>query len=69
MSDLITFDDCQHLEIGRIHELYGKHVSRSQVALIGSFGFGRDLVDHAEGPGSTCVTAGGSWTSPAASGS
>ncbi|WP_406192682.1 aminotransferase class III-fold pyridoxal phosphate-dependent enzyme [Kitasatospora sp. NBC_01560] len=49
MSDLITFDDCQHLEIGRIHELYGKHVSRSQVALIGSFGFGRDLVDHAEG--------------------
>lgn len=49
MSDLITFDECATLGIERIHELYGAHVSRSQVALIGSFGFGRDLVDHAEG--------------------
>ncbi|MFF2043710.1 aspartate aminotransferase family protein [Kitasatospora sp. NPDC058170] len=49
MSELITFDDCQGLEITRIHELYRAHVSRSQVDLIGSFGFGRDTVDHAEG--------------------
>lgn len=49
MADLITLDECEALGIDRVHELYRDHVSRSQVSLIGSFGFGRDLVDHAEG--------------------
>ncbi|MFJ1747111.1 aspartate aminotransferase family protein [Streptomyces sp. NPDC088116] len=49
MADLITLDECESLGIDRVHELYRDHVSRSQVSLIGSFGFGRDLVDHAEG--------------------
>ncbi|MET8544265.1 aspartate aminotransferase family protein [Kitasatospora sp. NPDC004799] len=33
----------------QVHDLYRKYVSRSQVSLIGSFGFGRDVADHAEG--------------------
>ncbi|WP_228718493.1 aspartate aminotransferase family protein [Kitasatospora acidiphila] len=46
---LITIDQAEQLTTDQVHELYRRHVSRSQVSLIGSFGFGRDLVDHAEG--------------------
>ncbi|MEV7194735.1 aspartate aminotransferase family protein [Streptomyces sp. NPDC093510] len=49
MSELLTLDDCENMTSDRVHELYRGHVSRSQVSLIGSFGFGRDLVDHAQG--------------------
>lgn len=49
MADLITLDECAALDIDRVHELYRRHVSRSQVSLIGSFGFGRELVERAEG--------------------
>ncbi|MCF3101193.1 aminotransferase class III-fold pyridoxal phosphate-dependent enzyme [Streptomyces roseoverticillatus] len=49
MPELISLDQAEHLGIDQIHDLYEKHVSRSQVSLIGSFGFGRDLVERAEG--------------------
>ncbi|WP_329253285.1 aminotransferase class III-fold pyridoxal phosphate-dependent enzyme [Streptomyces sp. NBC_01478] len=49
MPELLTLDQAENLGIDQIHDLYGKHVSHSQVSLIGSFGFGRDLVDSAEG--------------------
>jgi putrescine aminotransferase len=47
---LITLEQSEQLPIDRVQELYKKYVSRSQVSLITSFGFGRELVDHAEGP-------------------
>ncbi|MEV3854108.1 aspartate aminotransferase family protein [Streptomyces sp. NPDC050095] len=49
MSELITLDQAEELTTEQVHDLYRRYVSRSQVSLIGSFGFGRDLVDHAEG--------------------
>ncbi|MGP3635030.1 aspartate aminotransferase family protein [Streptomyces sp. 24-1644] len=49
MSELLTLDDAENLTTEQVHDLYQKFVSRSQVSLIGSFGFGRDLVDHAQG--------------------
>ncbi|WP_433794949.1 aspartate aminotransferase family protein [Actinoplanes sp. CA-252034] len=49
MAELLSVTDCESLSIDRVHELYREHVSRSQVSLIGSFGFGRDQVSHAEG--------------------
>ncbi|MDA2807117.1 aspartate aminotransferase family protein [Nocardiopsis suaedae] len=48
-SELITVEQAEAMDTARVHELYRAHVSRSQVSLIGTFGFGRDLVDHAEG--------------------
>ncbi|MEJ3744244.1 aminotransferase class III-fold pyridoxal phosphate-dependent enzyme [Actinomycetes bacterium KLBMP 9797] len=50
MSKLLTVDDCDELPVGRVHDLYRQYVNRSQVRLMTSFGFGRELVDHAEGP-------------------
>ncbi|MFG2581613.1 aspartate aminotransferase family protein [Streptomyces malaysiensis] len=49
MSELITLDQAEAMTTEQAHDLYRRYVSRSQVSLIGSFGFGRDLVDHAEG--------------------
>ncbi|NUP41854.1 MAG: aspartate aminotransferase family protein [Streptomyces sp.] len=49
MPELLTLDQAERLGIDQVHDLYGRYVSRSQVSLIGSFGFGRDLVDSAEG--------------------
>ncbi|WP_406331883.1 aspartate aminotransferase family protein [Streptomyces sp. NBC_00203] len=49
MSDLITLEQAEGMTTEQVHDLYRRFVSRSQVSLIGSFGFGRDLVDHAEG--------------------
>ncbi|MGW0466601.1 aspartate aminotransferase family protein [Streptomyces sp. NPDC003027] len=49
MPDLITLDQAEAMTTEQVHDLYRRFVSRSQVSLIGSFGFGRDLVDHAEG--------------------
>ncbi|WP_432102042.1 aspartate aminotransferase family protein [Streptomyces sp. bgisy091] len=49
MPELLTLDDAENLGIDQVHDLYRKHVSRSEVSLLGSFGFGRDLVDSAEG--------------------
>jgi putrescine aminotransferase len=47
--NLLTLDATEQLDIGQVHDLYRRHVNRSQVSLMTSFGFGRELVDHAEG--------------------
>ncbi|WP_030246959.1 aspartate aminotransferase family protein [Streptomyces sp. NRRL S-350] len=49
MSELLTVEQAESMTTEQVHDLYRRYVSRSQVSLIGSFGFGRDLVDHAEG--------------------
>lgn len=49
MPELIGIDECERLTAREVHDLYRRHVSRTQVSLMTSFGFGRDLVDHAEG--------------------
>ncbi|MFI5572440.1 aspartate aminotransferase family protein [Streptomyces sp. NPDC051740] len=49
MPELITLDQAEAMPTEQVHDLYRRFVNRSQVSLIGSFGFGRDLVDHAEG--------------------
>ncbi|QDY80318.1 aspartate aminotransferase family protein [Streptomyces qinzhouensis] len=48
-APLISLDEAEELTVRQVHELYRSHVNRSQVALMTSFGFGRELVDHAEG--------------------
>ncbi|MGW0562789.1 aspartate aminotransferase family protein [Streptomyces sp. NPDC003016] len=49
MTDLMTLGQAEAMTTEQVHDLYRRHVSRSQVSLIGSFGFGRDQVDHAQG--------------------
>ncbi|MER7402426.1 aspartate aminotransferase family protein [Streptomyces sp. NPDC000070] len=49
MTKLLTIDDTQALTTKQVHDLYRQHVNRSQVSLMTSFGFGRELVDRAEG--------------------
>ncbi|GHH92095.1 aspartate aminotransferase family protein [Streptomyces capillispiralis] len=46
---MYTLDDAERLAVGEVHDLYRRHVNKSQVSLMTSFGFGRELVDHAEG--------------------
>ncbi|MER6910337.1 aminotransferase class III-fold pyridoxal phosphate-dependent enzyme [Streptomyces sp. NPDC000594] len=48
-APLISLDEAEELTIGQVHDLYRSHVNKSQVALMTSFGFGRELVDRAEG--------------------
>jgi putrescine aminotransferase len=49
MPELMSVDDAERLSVDEVHDLYRRYVSRSQVSLMTSFGFGRELVDHAEG--------------------
>jgi len=49
MTHLITLDSCEQLTARQVHDLYRRHVNRSQVSLMTSFGFGRELVERAEG--------------------
>jgi acetylornithine/succinyldiaminopimelate/putrescine aminotransferase len=49
MPELFTVDDCETLTPKQVHKLYRAHVNKSQVTLMTAFGFGRELVDHAEG--------------------
>ncbi|MFC4586663.1 aspartate aminotransferase family protein [Sphaerisporangium corydalis] len=49
MPELIGIDECESLTAQQVHDMYGKYVSRSQVSLMTSFGFGRELVERAEG--------------------
>lgn len=49
MPELLSLDECEELSVGEVHELYRRFVNRSQVRLMTSFGFGRDLVERAEG--------------------
>lgn len=48
-SGLISVSDCEKLSARQVHDLYHEHVSSSQVSLMTSFGFGRDLAERAEG--------------------
>lgn len=50
MSELISVAESELLTTKQVHDLYRKYVSRSQVSLMTSFGFGRELVERAEGP-------------------
>ncbi len=50
MSKLVSLEECEQLSVKQVHDLYRKYVSRSQVGLMTSFGFGRELVERAEGP-------------------
>ncbi|MET8160524.1 aminotransferase class III-fold pyridoxal phosphate-dependent enzyme [Sphaerisporangium sp. NPDC005289] len=49
MSELIGIDECEDFSVKQVQDLYRKYVSRSQVNLMTSFGFGRELVERAEG--------------------
>lgn len=49
MADLLTVDQTEQLTPKRVQDLYRRHVNRSQVSLMTSFGFGRELVESAEG--------------------
>ncbi|WP_219825544.1 aspartate aminotransferase family protein [Nonomuraea typhae] len=49
MSTLLSVEDCDGLTVGQVHDLYRRFVNRSQVRLMTSFGFGRELVERAEG--------------------
>jgi|HigsolmetaAR206D_1030411.scaffolds.fasta_scaffold00995_5 putrescine aminotransferase len=49
MPKLISLEQAEQLSVKEVHDLYRRYVNRSQVNLMTSFGFGRELVDHAEG--------------------
>ncbi|UCM86571.1 aspartate aminotransferase family protein [Streptomyces marincola] len=49
MTELMTVEDAEALSIDHVHDLYRRYVNKSQVSLMTSFGFGRELVDRAEG--------------------
>ena len=46
---LLSVADAENLAIEDVWRLYRRHISESQVELLGTFGPGRELVDHAEG--------------------
>jgi len=48
-NKIISLQEAGDLEIEQIWDYYKKYVNPGQVDLIASFGFGRDLVDYAEG--------------------
>jgi putrescine aminotransferase len=50
MSALISLEAAEELSVEQVHDLYRRYVSCSQVNLMTSFGFGRELVERAEGP-------------------
>lgn len=49
MTKLMTIDDSENLTSRQVRDLYRAYVSRSQVSLMSSFGFGRELVERAQG--------------------
>ena len=46
---LLSIEDAENLSINAVQNYYKEYISKSQVDLIGSFGFGNDLVEKAEG--------------------
>ena len=46
---LLSIEDAENLSIDAVQNYYKEYISKSQVDLIGSFGFGNDLVEKAEG--------------------
>ncbi|WP_101256317.1 aspartate aminotransferase family protein [Streptomyces barkulensis] len=49
MAHLVSLEEAEKLDVEEVHELYRTYINKSQVRLMTSFGFGRELVDHAEG--------------------
>jgi putrescine aminotransferase len=49
MAHLISLEEAEKLDVEDVHELHRTYINKSQVRLMTSFGFGRELVDHAEG--------------------
>ncbi|MFC9943220.1 aspartate aminotransferase family protein [Streptomyces pratensis] len=49
MAQLITLDEAEKLDVDEVHDLYRTYINKSQVRLMTSFGFGQELIDHAEG--------------------
>jgi putrescine aminotransferase len=48
-NNLYTWQECSAFDINKVQELYREYVSKSQVDLIGSFGFGRAVAVRSEG--------------------
>jgi putrescine aminotransferase len=48
-NNLYTWQECAEFDIETIQGLFREYFSKSQVDLIGSFGFGRAVATHAEG--------------------
>ncbi len=48
-DNLFTWQECAEFDIKKIQALFREYFSKSQVDLIGSFGFGRAVATHAEG--------------------
>ncbi|MCH6163334.1 aspartate aminotransferase family protein [Streptomyces marispadix] len=49
MAHLISLEEAEKLDVEHVHDLYRTYINKSQVRLMTSFGFGRELIDHAEG--------------------
>ncbi len=49
-EQLIGIEQCEALSAKNVQSLYRDYVSRSQVSLTTTFGFGKQLIDRAEGP-------------------
>ncbi len=49
MMKLISVQEAEKLGVREVHDLYRRYVNKSQVDLMSSFGFGRELIDRAEG--------------------
>ncbi|MCE7082163.1 aspartate aminotransferase family protein [Streptomyces sp. ST2-7A] len=49
MAHLIGLDEAEAMDVDTVHDLYRTYINKSQVRLMTSFGFGRELVDRAEG--------------------
>jgi len=47
---LIGVEECEQLSVKAVQSLYRDYVSRSQVSLTTTFGFGKQLIEKAEGP-------------------
>ncbi len=50
MPRLLSLDEATRMDVKQVHDMYRRYVSRSQVSLMTSFGFGRELVQSAQGP-------------------
>jgi putrescine aminotransferase len=48
-DNLYTWQECAEFDIEKVQELYREYLSKSQVDLIGSFGFGRTVAVRSEG--------------------
>jgi len=49
MSTLMSVEDAEALDVSEVQRLYRRYINKNQVSLMTSFGFGRELVERAEG--------------------